>query len=50
MKKLLYVILLAFVCAGTFTACTEEEVTPTTELENGGGGGSQDPIIPPKGQ
>lgn len=48
MKKLFYIILFAFVCAGTFTACTEEEVAPSTELDNGGGGGSGD-IIPTKG-
>lgn len=48
MKKLLYVILFTVVFAGSFTACTEEEVVPSTELDNGGGGGSGD-IIPPKG-
>ncbi|MBL7841655.1 MAG: hypothetical protein JNJ75_16040 [Cyclobacteriaceae bacterium] len=46
MKKLLYITLFALVCAGSFTACTEEEVTPTTELDNGGGGGSVDPLKP----
>jgi hypothetical protein len=46
MKKLFYIIVFALVCAGSFTACTEEEVTPSSELENGGGGGSIDPIKP----
>ena len=46
MKKLLYIVLFALVCAGSFTACTEEEVTPSTELDNGGGHGSIDPLKP----
>jgi len=37
MRKLLYIILLATVTASTFTACTEEEVKPQTETNNGGG-------------
>jgi len=44
MKKLLYTLLIAFVCALAFTSCTEEEVTPSTEL-NGGGTGI-DPLKP----
>ncbi len=40
MKKFIYTLLVAFVCALSFTACTEEEVSPSTEL-NGGGGGSE---------
>ena len=40
MKKFIYIILLAFVCAASFTSCTEEEVAPKSELENGGGEGS----------
>lgn len=43
MKKLLYIFLLAFVSALTITACTEEEVKPASELDNGGGAGA-DPI------
>lgn len=46
MKKLFYIIVFALVCAGSFTACTEEEVAPSSELENGGGAGSIDPIKP----
>lgn len=46
MKKLFYIILFSLVCAGSFTACTEEEVAPSTELDNGGGGQSPDPIKP----
>lgn len=47
MKKLLYIILFALTTATSFTACTEEEVTPSTEMENGGGQGS-DPKDGPK--
>jgi hypothetical protein len=43
MKKILYILLLVVVCAATFTACSEDEVTPKTENTNGGGNG-QDPI------
>lgn len=43
MKKFIYILLLAFVCAASFTSCTEEEVTPKSDLEAGGGTGS-DPI------
>jgi hypothetical protein len=39
MKKIIYILLLSFVASLAFTACTEEEVKPSTEL-NGGGGGS----------
>ncbi len=42
MKKLIYIVLLAFVATMSVTACTEEEVKPTTEL-NGGGGTDKDP-------
>lgn len=34
MKKFVFTLLIAFASALTFTACTEEEVTPTTS--NGG--------------
>ncbi len=37
MKKLFYIILFAALTASTFTACTEEEVKPQTETNNGGG-------------
>lgn len=40
MKKFIYTLLFAFVIAMSFTACTEEEVNPTTDMENGGGTGS----------
>lgn len=40
MKKIIYVLLLAFVCAASFTSCTEEEIAPKSELENGGFGNS----------
>ena len=43
MKKFIYLLL--FVLAGSLsiTSCTEEEVTPTTELSRNGGGGGIDP-------
>lgn len=40
MKKLIYILLFTVTVAMSFTACTEEEVTPTTDMENGGGQGS----------
>lgn len=42
MKKLIYVLLFSFVSAIAFSACTEEEVAPATELDNGSGSGSAD--------
>ncbi len=42
MKKIIYIIMFSFVAASTITACTEEEVTPSTEL-NGGGAADKDP-------
>jgi len=45
MKKFIYILLFAFVSALSFSACTEEAVTPSNELGMGdGGGGSIDPI------
>ncbi len=38
MKKFIYTLLLLIVCAMSFTACTEEEVAPSTELNGGGEG------------
>jgi len=38
MKKLIYILLLAVSISASFTACTEEEVTPTSDVRNGGGG------------
>lgn len=38
MKKIIYAILFAFVAALSITACTEEEVTPNSELNGGGAG------------
>ena len=45
MKKILYIALIAFSASLTFVSCTEEEVTPTTQADNGGGGASD-----PKGK
>ncbi len=42
MKKIIYVLLFAFVTAISVTACTEEEIAPSTEL-NGGGAADKDP-------
>jgi len=42
MKKIIYIILLALTSTLAITSCTEEEVTPATDL-NGGGGGTPDP-------
>ena len=32
MKKLIYILLVAFTASMSITACTEEEVTPQNEL------------------
>jgi hypothetical protein len=37
MKKIIYILLFSFVASLSITACTEEEVTPSTELNGGGG-------------
>jgi hypothetical protein len=42
MKKFIYILLFAFVSALSFSACTEEEVAPSNELENGMGNASTD--------
>ena len=39
MKKLLYIVMIAVATSLVFSSCTEEEVAPTTELDNGGGAG-----------
>lgn len=44
MKKFIYTLVFACAIAMSFTACTEEEVTPTVDTENGGGQG-----LDPKG-
>lgn len=36
MRKIIYFLLISIVTSVTFTACTEEEVTPNTELSGGG--------------
>lgn len=41
MKKVIYTLLFVAVCSLSFTACSEEEVKPSTELENGGFGQSE---------
>ncbi|NJM25722.1 MAG: hypothetical protein HC859_09765 [Bacteroidia bacterium] len=41
MKKLFYILILAFASGLAITSCTEEEVKPSTD--NGGGGGQIDP-------
>jgi len=42
MKKFICVLALAFAIATSFTACTDENVTPQTN-EGGSSGGSIDP-------
>ncbi len=42
MKKFVCILLLVFVSAASFTACTEEEVAPSNELENGGANNTPD--------
>jgi hypothetical protein len=37
MKKLIYILLIVTVASASFTACTEEEVKPQIEGNNGGG-------------
>ena len=43
MKKLFYTFLLVLASVMTITSCTEEDVAPVTETNNGGGAGSTDP-------
>ena len=35
MKKLIYILLFAFTVSSTFTACTEEEIKPSSEFRSG---------------
>lgn len=35
MKKLIYILLIAFTASTTFTACTEEEIQPQKEQRSG---------------
>ena len=43
MKKLIYIIVIAFVSSMTFTSCADDDVTPV-KPNNGGGAGSLDPL------
>ncbi len=43
MKKFIYVILFGALVSLTVSSCTEEEVKPSTDLEENGGGGVTDP-------
>jgi len=43
MKKLFYIVLLVLVSGLVVTSCTEESVTPSTDL-SGGGGSGMDPL------
>lgn len=36
MKKFIYVLLIAFSSALVVSSCTEEEVAPTSDTDNGG--------------
>lgn len=42
MKKIIYILLIAFTTSATLTSCTEEEITPT-EMKRNSGGGISDP-------
>ncbi len=42
MKKFIIFILFALTLATTFTACTDEEIKPKTDLNNNPGGGASD--------
>lgn len=44
MKKLIYVTLVTLASMVAISSCTEEEVTPTAEADNGGGSTSTGPI------
>ncbi|MFZ6014254.1 MAG: hypothetical protein ACOYXT_28190 [Bacteroidota bacterium] len=37
MKKVIYAILFSLVTCITISSCTEEQIEPKTELDNGGG-------------
>ena len=37
MKKLFYIVMFIMTVSLTVTSCAEEEIAPSTELENGGG-------------
>jgi hypothetical protein len=41
MKKFIYILLLAGAASVTISSCTEEEISPSTELN--GGGTASDP-------
>ncbi|MEJ1239798.1 hypothetical protein WBG78_16795 [Chryseolinea sp. T2] len=38
MKKVIYSLIIALAASMAFTACTEEEVTPSTVMNGGGQG------------
>jgi hypothetical protein len=40
MRKIIYIILIAFLTSLTATSCTEENIEPTGSLPDGGGGGA----------
>lgn len=44
MKKIIYILLLVLTSGMALTSCTEDEVKPVSDLENGGGNGGHDPI------
>jgi hypothetical protein len=46
MKRIIYIFAFALISSMTISACTEEEVSPTTakSQDNGGGGVSNDRI------
>lgn len=46
MKRLFYALLFVLASVATMTSCTEEDVAPIEQTNNGGGAGSLDPMIP----
>ena len=41
MKKIIYILLMALVTSLSITYCTEEQVEPKSEFDNGGGEASE---------
>jgi len=44
MKKIIYILLVAFATTMSLSACTEEEVSPSTEFKKSSGATPTDPL------
>ncbi|MFO7257389.1 MAG: hypothetical protein DIU61_006825 [Bacteroidota bacterium] len=44
MRKIIYILVIAFVSSMALSSCTEDEVSPVEKPHNGGGAGSLDPL------